>query len=73
MAASFRASLGTASWLSVVFDQRRSIWRWVTNKKSWLRPHEKILAAVRFDLHDKFNGIGTRHSQGWGLYYATPA
>ena len=38
--------------------------------ESWLRPHDKILAAVGFDLHDKFNGIGTRHSQGWGLFTA---
>ena len=36
-------------------------------------PTSKILAAVGFDLHDKFNGIGTRHSQGWGLFTSATA
>ena len=63
----------TGDGIMAVFDQHHSIWRWVTNQSPGCAPTSKILAAVGFDLHDKFNGIGTRHSQGWGLFTSATA
>src|SRR5580658_2696003 len=51
MAASFRASLGTASWLSVVFDQHHSIWRSVTNQSLGCAPTDPLQYFLR--LHDE--------------------